>query len=90
MRVPVENLIGEENAGFMMVLHNFNHERFIIAAGTARDARNCYEESLKYALQRRTFGKRLIDHQIIRMKLAEMARQIEGMREEIYRPFPLA
>jgi alkylation response protein AidB-like acyl-CoA dehydrogenase len=38
----------------------------------------CYEEAVKYAMQRRTFGKRLIDHQIIRFKLAEMARQIEG------------
>jgi alkylation response protein AidB-like acyl-CoA dehydrogenase len=34
VKVPVKNLIGEENMGFMLILHNFNHERFVIAAGT--------------------------------------------------------
>ena len=36
----------------------------------------CYEESVKYANKRRTFGKKLIEHPVIRMKLAHMARQI--------------
>jgi len=43
---------------------NFNHERFVIAAGALRAARMCYEQSMKYALKRKTFGKRLIDHQV--------------------------
>lgn len=57
---------------------NFNHERIGIVIQCVRFARVCYEESMKYAHKRRTFGKRLIDHPVIRMKLAHMARQIEA------------
>ena len=63
VKVPVENLIGKENQGFIQCL---------------RFARVCYEESVKYAHKRKTFGKRLIDHPVIRLKLAHMARQIEA------------
>jgi len=42
-----------------------------------------HEESLKYALKRKTFGKRLVDHQAIRLKLAEMARQITALQDSI-------
>jgi alkylation response protein AidB-like acyl-CoA dehydrogenase len=85
VKVPVKNLIGEENQGFMLILLNFNHERFVISAATCREARVCYEEAFKYALQRKTFGKRLIDHQVIRLKLAEMARQIEALYDMLER-----
>jgi alkylation response protein AidB-like acyl-CoA dehydrogenase len=85
VKVPVENLIGEENGGFMLILTNFNHERFVIAAGTCRLARMCYEEAIKYAIERRTFGKRLVDHQIIRYKLAEMVRLIESLQDMVER-----
>jgi len=83
--VPVTNLLGPENGGFMLILLNFNHERFVIAGGTCRLARLCYEQAFKYALQRRTFGKRLIDHQIIRYKLAEMARMVESLFDTLER-----
>jgi len=85
VRVPVENLIGPENGGFMIILHNFNHERFVICAGTCRMARNCFEEAIEYAMVRKTFGKRLIDHQIIRAKLGDMARQIEVLHDAVER-----
>lgn len=57
---------------------NFNHERIGIVIQCIRFARVCYEESVKYAHKRKTFGKRLIDHPVIRLKLAHMARQIEA------------
>ena len=57
---------------------NFNHERMGIIIQSVRFARVCYEESMKYAHKRRTFGKKLIEHPVIRMKLAHMARQIEA------------
>merc|ERR1711871_80637 len=75
VKVPAKNLIGQENIGFMYIMTNFNHERFVIAASTARVARCCYVEAFKYAMQRETFGKKLIQHQLIRFKLAEMVRQ---------------
>jgi alkylation response protein AidB-like acyl-CoA dehydrogenase len=40
----------------MIILHNFNHERFVICAATTRMARLCYEESIEYAMVRKTFG----------------------------------
>jgi len=79
--VPESNLIGEEGNGFMYLLLNFNHERFVISVGTCRFARICYTESLKYAIRRKTFGKRLSEHQMIRWKLAEMLRQIEMLHD---------
>jgi alkylation response protein AidB-like acyl-CoA dehydrogenase len=78
VKVPVANLIGKENAGFRVLMTNFNHERIGIIIQCLRFARVCYEESITYAHKRRTFGKPLIDHPVIRLKLAHMARQIEA------------
>lgn len=78
VRVPRENLIGGENEGFKMIMYNFNHERWGFIAQANRFARVCLEESWRYATRRKTFGKRLIDHPVIRWKLAEMARQVES------------
>jgi alkylation response protein AidB-like acyl-CoA dehydrogenase len=85
VKVPVKNLIGKENMGFMLIVRNFNHERFVISCSFTRLARICYEQAFKYALTRKTFGKRLVDHQIIRFKLAEMVRQIETLQDSIER-----
>jgi len=79
VKVPVENLIGVENLGFKYIMYNFNHERWSMCVGGARFARVCYEEAFKYAHKRKTFGKFLIQHPVIRLKLANMARQIEAL-----------
>ncbi|KAI0475365.1 acyl-CoA dehydrogenase NM domain-like protein [Xylariaceae sp. FL0804] len=78
VKVPVENLLGKENQGFKVIMTNFNHERMGIIIQCLRFSRVCYEESVRYANKRRTFGKKLIEHPVIRMKLAHMARQIEA------------
>ncbi|KAK2761360.1 hypothetical protein FQN54_001882 [Arachnomyces sp. PD_36] len=78
VKVPVENIIGKENQGFKVIMTNFNHERIGIIIQCIRFSRVCYEESVKYGHKRKTFGKKLIDHPVIRMKLAHMARQIEA------------
>ncbi|KAK4545550.1 hypothetical protein LTR36_002900 [Oleoguttula mirabilis] len=78
VKVPVENLIGKENQGFKVLMTNFNHERIGIIIQCLRFSRVCYEESMKYAHKRRTFGQKLINHAVIRLKLAHMARQIEA------------
>ncbi|GAB7358431.1 hypothetical protein MBLNU230_g2497t1 [Neophaeotheca triangularis] len=78
VKVPVENLIGKENQGFKVIMTNFNHERIGIIIQCLRFSRVCYEESIKYAHKRRTFGQKLIEHPVIRLKLAHMARQIEA------------
>lgn len=78
VKVPVENLIGKENQGFKVIMTNFNHERIGIIIQCIRFSRVCFEESVKYANKRRTFGQKLINHPVIRLKLAHMARQIEA------------
>jgi len=77
-KVPVENLLGKENKGFQIIMSNFNHERIGIIIQCIRFSRVCYEESVKYAHKRETFGQKLIKHPVIRLKLAHMARQIEA------------
>ncbi|OAA54226.1 acyl-CoA dehydrogenase [Cordyceps fumosorosea ARSEF 2679] len=78
VKVPVENLLGKQNQGFRVIMSNFNHERIGIIIQSLRFSRVLFEESVKYANKRRTFGKKLIDHPVIRMKLAHMARQVEA------------
>lgn len=78
VKVPKANLLGKENKGFQLMMSNFNHERFGICAMTNRFSRVCLEEALKFANKRKTFGKKLIEHAVIRWKIAEMARCIEA------------
>jgi alkylation response protein AidB-like acyl-CoA dehydrogenase len=78
VKVPKGNLLGKEGKGFKIAMANFNHERFAICAMTNRFSRVCLEEALKFAGKRKTFGKTLMEHPVIRWKLAEMARLIEA------------
>lgn len=68
VKVPAENLLGEENKGIYVILSNFNHERWMMACGSIRMSRTVVEECLKWAHQRIVFGKRLIDQPVIRQK----------------------
>ncbi|MEE4351050.1 MAG: acyl-CoA dehydrogenase family protein [Pacificimonas sp.] len=77
VEVPPENLIGPEHGGFLGIMKNFNSERLGMAHGCCSFARVCLQEASEYAQQRETFGKTLTGHQSIRIKLADMARQIE-------------
>ena len=78
VRVPVENLIGEENHGFKVIMTNFNSERMFMAAGMEALARVCLEEAVAWAQQRKTFGKRLADHQVIRHKVSQMKQRLNA------------
>ena len=71
-RVPADHLIGDENAGFRMIMRNFNDERLMMAAIAAAFARVCHDEALEWARERSTFGARLVEHQVIRHKLMDM------------------
>lgn len=79
-RVPVTNLIGEENRGFSGIMINFNMERLGIAATSVGLAMVCMDEAVAWARERKTFGKRLLDHQVIRHKIADMAKRILATR----------
>jgi acyl-CoA dehydrogenase len=75
-RVPAENLLGEEGQGFKLIMQNFNSERMGMAAGCTAYARVCLDEAIAYARERQTFGKPLVQHQVIRHKLVDMAQRV--------------
>jgi acyl-CoA dehydrogenase len=83
VRVPAENLIGPENGGFKVIMANFNDERLGLAYGANGFARVAFEEALAYARLRETFGKRLIEHQVIRHKLVDMAQRVAATQAMI-------
>ncbi len=76
--VPAANLIGAEGAGFALIMNNLNRERLMMAAGAIGAARACLQDAAEWARERETFGKRLVEHQVIRHKLVEMSRRIEA------------
>lgn len=59
-------------------MRNFNKERFILTVDCNRQARECLAEALRHAHERETFGRPLASHQIIRAKLAALARDVEA------------
>jgi len=83
--VPASQLIsGEEGRGFKQVMTGLEAERLNVAARGLGLARAAFEEAIKYAQQRRTFGKPIADHQSIQIKLAQMGTRIEASRLLIY------
>jgi len=78
VKVPVDHLIGMENQGFAVIMRNFNNERMAMSVSMAGAARVCLEEAVAWARERKTFGKRLADHQVIRHKIADMKMRINA------------
>ncbi len=74
VRVPAENLVGEENAGFVAIMRQFTHERLSLAVQAYATAQRCLDLAVAYARQRETFGRPLISRQVIRHKLVDMHR----------------
>ena len=77
VRVPAENMLGDEGRGFIQIMHNFNYERLGMVAQCLGMMRVLLEESIKYAQERETFGKPLIYNQVIRHKIAEMSARVD-------------
>ena len=80
VRVPVENLIGGENSGWMGIMSNFSQERLGLAAGMNAYSQICIDEAVAWAKDRKTFGKSLIENQVIKHKLAEMSRMVNATK----------
>lgn len=78
VEVPPDNLIGPENGGFLGIMRNFNSERLGMAHGCMAMARVALAEAVEWAQGRETFGRPLVQHQAIRIKLADLVRQIEA------------
>ena len=84
-RVPVANLIGEENMGFYIIMENFQMERLSLAVMANMTALLALEEAMAYTKEREAFGKPLQGFQVTRHKLADMATLVEASREFTYR-----
>lgn len=86
VRVPRENLVGEEGRGFYQLMEFFNHARLdgggALAIGTAQGA---LEKAIKHVKQRKAFGHPLSENQIVQQKIAEMATLLEAGRSLLYR-----
>lgn len=82
--VPKKYLIGKENAGFQIIMSNFNHERWMICVNCIARARICTEEVFKWAMQRKVFGNKLVEQPVIREKLAQMFGGLESCTSMMY------
>jgi acyl-CoA dehydrogenase len=84
VRVPAENLLGEENGGFYLIMANFQWERLSMALGAVGGMQAVFDRTLAYAKERNAFGRPIGRFQAIRHKLAEMATLIEAARDYTY------
>ncbi len=78
-RLPADSLLGPENMGFLAIVENFNYERIALIAQSLGMAKLCLGESISYANERETFGKKLIRHQVIAHKIADMSARIDAI-----------
>ena len=83
-RVPAENLLGEENAGFYAIMRNFQTERIALAAMAIGHALTALDLTLAYVKARRAFGGTLFDKQAIRQRLAMLQARTEAARQFMY------
>jgi acyl-CoA dehydrogenase len=80
VKVPKQNLLAPEGAGFKLAMETFNQTRPDIGAAAAGLMRRCLDESVKYANERQTFGKPIAEHQMVQAMIAEMAISAEATR----------
>src|SRR6266853_641519 len=84
-RVPEENLLGPRGAGFKQFLHILDIGRIGVAAMGVGLAQGALDEALKYAKERKAFGKPISKFQAIQIKLADMSTEIEAARLLVYK-----
>ena len=82
--VPDENLLGEENKGFYLIMANFQWERLLMALGAVGSMERVIDATVAYALERNAFGRQIGHFQAIRHKVAEMALKLETGRSLTY------
>jgi acyl-CoA dehydrogenase len=76
-RVPIGNLLGREGDGFKMLMQKLQQERLVIAIGSVASCRRSLDDTIRYVLERKAFGKRIADFQNTQFKLAELATEVE-------------
>jgi len=85
VRVPQRHLIGQEGLGFMYQMLQFQEERLWGAANAIKGLENAVRLTIEYTRSRKTFGKPVIDNQVVHFTLAELTTEIEALRALVYR-----
>jgi citronellyl-CoA dehydrogenase len=85
VRVPQRHLIGQEGLGFMYQMIQFQEERLWGAANVLKGLDNTVRDTIEYTRSRRTFGRPVIDNQVVHFTLAELQTEIELLRSLVYR-----
>jgi len=84
VRVPRKNLIGEEGAGFIYQMEQFQEERLYAAAGNLKGLEACINQTIEYTRDRKVFKKAILDNQVVHFRLAELQTEIECLRALVY------
>jgi len=85
VRVPAANVLGREGDGFKLAMRVFDYTRPPVAAGAVGIARRATDEAIAYALQRRSMGVPIAQHQAVAFKIADMATGVEAARLLTYK-----
>jgi glutaryl-CoA dehydrogenase (non-decarboxylating) len=80
VRVPSDHLLGEEGEGFKIAMSCLDNGRYTVASGATGLIRACLEASIKYAKERKAFGKEIAKHQLVQQKIARMVQSYEMAR----------
>ncbi len=80
VEVPVENRLGEEGEGFKIAMSALDNGRYTVASGATGLIRACLEDSMKYAKERKTGGKPIAEHQLIKQKIGYMQQWYDAAR----------
>ncbi|WP_247653821.1 acyl-CoA dehydrogenase family protein [Labrenzia sp. PHM005] len=84
VRVPQENVLGQEGRGFYEIMKNFQNERLVLGAMAMGEAQAALELTVQYTKDRKAFGEPLWAKQMIRTRLAELTSKVEAGRQMIY------
>jgi citronellyl-CoA dehydrogenase len=85
VRVPKRNRIGEEGQGFVYQMRQFQEERLWGAVAALRPLERAITDAIAYTSGRQAFGRRILDNQVVRFRLAELQTEIELLRSLIHR-----
>lgn len=85
VHVPAKNRVGQEGEGFKIAMSALDNGRFTVAAGAVGLTRACLDASVKYALERRTFGKPIAEHQLVQQMIAKMEAGLQTSELLVYR-----
>ncbi|MGI9284476.1 MAG: acyl-CoA dehydrogenase family protein [Pseudomonadales bacterium] len=84
VRVPQRNRIGDEGAGFVYQMLQFQEERLYAAAGNLKTLEYVIGDTIEYAGQRQAFGQPILDNQVVHFRLAELQTEVEALRALTY------